>query len=368
MDFIDLAAQQRRIKAGLSAAIEAVLTHGKYILGPEVRELERQLAGYAGVEHCVSCANGTDALVLALRALDVGAGDEVLVPAFSFFASAEAVALVGARPVFVDIEPRSYNLALNSLVEQYRRHPRARALIAVDLFGQLAAYPEITAFCQQHGLYLIEDAAQSFGATGFGGRACSFGDIATTSFFPAKPLGCYGDGGALFCRDARLAAKLESLRVHGQGSDKYHNDHVGLNSRLDSIQAAVLLEKLKIFPEELTLRAQVAERYHQLLQGAELELPVLGAGLTSSWAQYTLASEHRDQLCAALQAAGIPTAIYYQRSLHQQPAFAYLAIDYSLPVCERLQDRVFSLPMHPYLSGAEQERICSVLLQALQNC
>ena len=366
MQFIDLQAQQQRIKQQIQDGISQVLQHGKYILGPEVDELEQRLAQYAGVQHCISCANGTDALVLALRALDIKAGDRVLVPAFSFFASAEAIALVGAEPVFVDIDRYSYNLCLDSLQQQYQRHSNIRALIAVDLFGRLADYQQIGEFCRQHGIHLVEDAAQSFGASREDGRrACSFGDIATTSFFPAKPLGCYGDGGALFCQDSGLAAKLKSLRVHGQGSDKYHNELIGLNSRLDSIQAAVLLAKLEVFDDELQLRAQKAATYDELLQHPQLQLPQLPPGQISAWAQYTIASKQRDNIIAQLQAAAIPYSIYYPVSLHQQPAFAQLNIDYRLPVCERMQDLVLSLPMHPYLSLEQQQRISEVVLRCL---
>ena len=373
MHFIDLEAQQRQISTQLHTAIARVLEHGKYILGPEVAELERQLAEFAGVEHCVACANGTDALVLSLRALGIGSGDAVLTPAFTFFASAEAIALVGARPVFVDISPDTYNVCIDSVAQQYQRHDNIRALIAVDLFGQLANYELINQFCRDNGIHLIEDAAQSFGATNhLSQQAGSFGAIATTSFFPAKPLGCYGDGGALFCSDAELAAKLKSLRVHGQANngkadDKYHNQYIGLNSRLDSLQAAILLEKLKIFPRELELRDQVAQRYQLLLQHPKLRLPQIRAGNTSSWAQYTIASPERDRVIAAMQEAGVPHSIYYPVSLHQQPAFAYLNIDYRLPVCEYLQNKVFSIPMHPYLSAEQQQAIAQVIISALED-
>ena len=372
MQFIDLQAQQRQISAQLHAAMGQVLQHGKYILGPEVSELEHQLARFAGVEHCVACANGTDALVLALRALGISNGDAVLTPAFTFFASAEAIALVGARPVFVDIDPETYNVDVDSVAQQYQGHDNIRALIAVDLFGQLADYERLGQFCSDAGIHLIEDAAQSFGATNhLGQKAGSFGAIATTSFFPAKPLGCYGDGGALFCSDADIAAKLKSLRVHGQANkgqadDKYHNQYIGLNSRLDSLQAAILLEKLKIFPEELELREQVAQRYQSLLQHPKLVLPQVRAGNTSSWAQYTIACPERDRVIAHMQQAGIPHSIYYPVSLHQQPAFAYLEIDYCLPVCEDLQEQVFSIPMHPYLTAGQQQAIAQTIFAALE--
>ena len=367
MNFIDLGAQYRLIENTLNPSLLHVLRHGQYILGPEVSTLERDLARYVGTRHCITCANGTDALVLALRALGIGPGDAVMVPTFTFFASAEAINLVGAQPVFVDIDPHTYTICLKSLKEQYMAHSQLniRAIIAVDLFGVLADYQALEKFARKHKLFLIEDAAQSFGAHVNNRRAGSFGTIATTSFFPAKPLGCYGDGGALFCNDDALAELLRSLRVHGQGEDKHHNDRIGMNSRLDTLQAAVLLEKLRIFPQELVQRQQVAMRYQAFLQHPELTLPLVPFGHTSAWAQYTIATRMRTSILEELKSVSIPYAIYYPYCLHQQKAYADAYAHVSLPNAESLTSHVFSIPFHPYMSAADQRYIAHAILAVL---
>ncbi len=327
MQFIDLHAQFERLKPDIRRRIDAVLAHGQYILGPEVAEFEAALAAYCGTRHSVSCANGTDALVLALRALDVGPGDRVVTSAFSFFASAEAIRLVGADPVFVDIDPATFNMdpdALERLIEGADEPPKA--VIPVDLFGLPADYPRIAPICKRHGLPIVEDAAQAFGGAIGPRKAGGFGTIGSLSFFPAKPLGCYGDGGALLTDDDALADRLRSLRFHGRGTDKYDNVAIGLNSRLDTIQAAILLAKLSIFEEELVQRQAVAARYAEALSPVVIA-PRVPEGMVSSWAQYTLLasdSEQRDGLRARLDEQGIPSMIYYSRPLHLQPALADL--------------------------------------------
>ncbi len=367
MEFIDLKSQYKRLEAGIAARIKYALDHGKYIMGPEVVELELQLANYVGVKHCISCANGTDALQLALMAQGIGPGDAVFTTPFTFFATAEVIALVGATPVFVDICDKTYNMSadllaksINDTKAEGRLEPKA--VIAVDLFGQPADYPAIEKVTRLHGLYLVEDAAQGFGGEIDGKRAGSFGDVATTSFFPAKPLGCYGDGGALFTDCDELAAVLKSLRVHGKGVDKYDNVRIGLNSRLDTLQAAILLEKFTVFPGEVRSRNLVARRYIEALS-EDFIVPHVPEGFLSSWAQFTVRSNtefSRQQYMDALKASGIPTAIYYGKSLHRQQAFADSGV-VSMPVSERMESEVFSLPMHPYLSSLDQRQIVKAL-------
>lgn len=359
--FIDLAAQRARIGDQIDAAIRRVLEHGHFIMGPEVGELEARLSGYCGVRNVITCASGTDALLLALLARGIGPGDAVIVPTFTFAATAEVVALIGATPVFVDVLHDTANIDPAGLEAGLHAARGAglttRAVIAVDLFGQPAEYDDIEAFCGEHDLFLLADAAQSFGATWRGRRAGSIGDVACTSFFPAKPLGCYGDGGAVFTDDDDIAAVVRSLRVHGQGADKYDNVRVGINGRLDTIQAAVLLEKLTIFDDELAARERVASRYRGALGGTVDALAVRSeAG--SAWAQFTVTTEGRDDLARALGEAGIPTAVYYRVPLHRQPAYSHhpVASD-GVPVSERLAASVLSLPMHPYLSEAAQDRV-----------
>jgi len=367
--FIDLAAQRRRLGTRLDRAMAGVLDHGGYILGPEVQEFERRLAGFCGARHAIGCANGTDALVLALMAKGVGAGDAVLVPSFTFAASAEAVVLAGATPVFVDVG-EDFNLCPDSLeagLETARAlELRSVAAVVVDLFGQPADYERIGAVCASHGLWILADAAQSFGGIHPRGKVGTLGTITTTSFFPAKPLGCYGDGGALFTDDDDLARTLRSLRVHGQGGDKYDNVRVGLNSRLDTLQAAILLEKLEIFPDEIEARNRVAERYASGL-GDVVAVPAMAEGVTSVWAQYTVrvGGNRRDMLAARLKDAGVPTAIYYPQPLHRQTAYRAFPSAGNLPVSDRLSAEVLSLPMHPYLEPAVQDRIIRAVRDAL---
>lgn len=367
--FIDLAAQRHRLGDRIERAIAKVISHGHYIMGPEVAVLERRLAEFANVPFCVSCANGTDALLLALMAKGIGPGDAVLVPTFTFAATAEVVALVGATPVFLDVIEGSYNLDPAGIecgvAVARRRGLTPRAIIPVDLFGQPADYEQIGQAAKAHGLLLIADAAQSFGASYRGRKVGSLGDIATTSFFPAKPLGCYGDGGAIFVKDEELASVLASLRVHGQGSDKYDNVRIGINGRLDTIQAAVLIEKLAIFPEEIEARQRVAAAYSEGLAGWA-KVPRVSDGTTSVWAQYTVRIPKRDAAAAQLKAAGVPTAIYYPKPLHQQTAYRkYPVAGNGLPVAERLAREVLSLPMHPYLDGPTQSRIIEAVRKAI---
>jgi dTDP-4-amino-4,6-dideoxygalactose transaminase len=455
MDFIDLAAQQQRISEKLLANIAKVLAHGQYINGPEVRELEETLAAYVGARHAVGCASGTDALLMALMALEIGPGDAVFTTPFTFIATAEVISLVGATPVFVDIDPVTFNLDPAQLeravaavekndpaiyplpksasawncnrlasvrivpVEDHdgcanpdpddRRNDdaqvggkigalfphsyfsplRPRAVIPVDLFGLPADYDAIGAVAARHGLAVVEDAAQSFGGEYRGKKAGAFGRIACTSFFPAKPLGCYGDAGMCFTDDDRLAEALRSIRVHGQGSDKYDNVRIGINGRLDTLQAAILLAKFSIFPEEIDLRQEVARRYDALLAGI-IKTPVIPDGYKSSWAQYSLLARdaaERNALMAKLRDGGVPTAIYYPKPLHRQAAFAGLgyggetanqacsatasrntssgspdpSVPPFFPVSEDCARRIFSLPMHPYLEASAQQKIAALL-------
>jgi len=369
MEFIDLQAQRRRIGPRLDEAIARVLAHGRFVLGPEVGELEARLAGFCGARHAVACANGTDALQLSLMALEIGPGDAVFVPAFTFAASAEAVVLAGATPVFVDVLDADFSLdaaSLEAAVAACRQAGRLRpaAVMPVDLFGQPADYAAVAAVADRHGLVVLADAAQSFGARWLDRDVGTLGRLTATSFFPAKPLGCYGDGGAVFTDDAQLAERLVSLRVHGQGEDKYRNLRVGLNSRLDTLQAAVLLAKLEIFPEEIAARQRVAARYTAGL-GNLAATPRLAPGRTSVWAQYTVRLPERDRVAATLRAAGIPTAVYYPVPLNRQPAYRGApTAPAGVPVAERLASEVLSLPMHPYLDAATQDRIVEAVGRA----
>ncbi len=364
--FIDLKTQQQSIYPRLMERLQQVLAHGQYILGPEVFELEERLSAYVGVKHTVSCASGTDALLMALMALGVGPGDAVFTPPFTFIATAEVIALLGATPVFVDIDPETYNLDPERLQESILRLQAGSALtprgiIPVDLFGQPADYEAINRLAAEHGLFVLEDAAQSFGATYQGRRAGALAPVAATSFFPAKPLGGYGDGGAVFTDDDGLAEVLRSIRVHGQGASRYEHARLGINGRLDTLQATVLLVKLEIFEAEVAARQQVAARYRDLLQGL-VELPAVRPGCTSIWAQFCVQSGAREVLRQKLTEAGIPTAIYYPQPLHLQPAFAYLGHrEGDFPVSEVASRRIFALPMHPYLSAPDQEKIAAAL-------
>ncbi|WP_442504230.1 DegT/DnrJ/EryC1/StrS family aminotransferase [Marinivivus vitaminiproducens] len=370
MPFIDLARQRAGICERLDAAIARVLHHGHFIMGPEVDELEERLGLFCGARHVITCANGTDALALALMALRVRTGDAVFVPSFTFAATAEIVPSLGATPVFVDVREDTFTLDPASLergVAAARRHGlRPAGIIAVDLFGQPAGYDALGPLADAYGMWLVADAAQSFGARLHGRPVGQYGRITTTSFFPAKPLGCFGDGGAVFTDDDRLADVMRSLRVHGKGTDKYDNVRIGMNSRLDTLQAAILLEKLRIFPDEIVARDAVADRYRAGLADL-VQAPALAEGATSVWAQYTVrAGDRRDALARDLKAAGVPTAIYYATPLHHQTAYAGFPLaDGGLPVSERLAREVLSLPMHPYLEAPVQARIVDAVRHSL---
>lgn len=365
LPFIDLAAQQALIKPRLDAAIARVLAHGQYVMGPEVAELEARLCAFTGARHCVTCANGTDALALALMALEAGPGDAVLVPSFTFAATAEVVPWTGAVPVFADVREDGFNLdpaGLQAGLEAaVRQGLRPVGIVAVDLFGQPADYGAIHAFAEAAGLWVLADAAQSLGGSQGGRKVGTLARVTTTSFFPAKPLGCYGDGGAVFTEDAELATLMRSLRAHGQGTDTYDNVRIGMNARLDTLQAAILLAKLEVFEQEIGQRQRVAAVYAELL-GRTVAVPEVGAGNVSAWAQYTIRTAGRDALAERLRRAGVPTAIHYRKPLHRQPAFAgYPVADGGCPVSDRLSREVLSLPMHPYLDRGTQERIAAVV-------
>ena len=367
--FIDLQAQRRRLGAPLEAAIRAAVEGGQWILGPQVAQFEQDIAQWTGVKHAVACANGTDSLLLVLRAWGVGPGDAVFVPAFTFAASAEVVALAGASPVFVDVLPDTFNMSPDSLeaaIALVKREGKLipKVVMPVDLFGQPADYRALGAIAAREGLKLFCDTAQGFGGLLDGKRAGAIGDAAATSFFPAKPLGCYGDGGACFTNDDGLKEKLLSLRVHGQGSHRYEHVHVGLNSRLDTIQAAILIEKLKIFPDEIEARNRIAKRYDEAFSGSNrLVTPAVIAGATSTWAQYTLQVEDRAKFQADLKEAGVPTMVYYPLPLSRQKAYAHYP-SVPIPVTADLCGKVVSLPMHPYLDDATQDRVIQAVLKS----
>lgn len=372
MDFIDLKAQLSRIRPKIDGRIKNILDHGHFILGPEVQELETALAQYTRAKHCISCASGTDALLMPLMALAIGKGDAVFVPSFTFFATAEVIALVGATPVFVDIDPSTYTISPASLHEAIRTLPKKfpgivpKAIIPVDLFGVPAQYDAIHAIAKSHALVVIEDAAQSFGANYKGEKAGALAEIAATSFFPAKPLGCYGDGGAIFCSDDQLAQKLVSIRVHGQGKDKYHNIRLGLNARLDTLQAGILIEKLAILDDEIKKREQIASRYTDALKNVAIT-PNVPSQCRSAWAQYTIQINNRDMLMDALTSKGIPSMLYYPVPLHLQDAFSHLNYKKGdLPISEQLSTTVISLPMHPYLSESDQDKVIKEILHVLR--
>ncbi len=363
IQFIDLEAQQATIRSELETAINKVLNHGKYIMGPEVSELEKQLCEFSGAKHCITCANGTDALVMALMSLEIGPGDAVIVPSFTFVATAEAPALLGATPIFVDVDQDYFLMDPNSLEDACqvakKQGLNPRCIIPVDLFGQPANYTAINQFAGAHNLRVISDAAQSFGAELNGSKVGTMATLTTTSFFPAKPLGCYGDGGAIFTDNDELAQRLKSIRVHGQGTDKYDNVLIGVNGRLDTLQAAILIEKLKIFPDEIKKRNIVASCYNNALQD-HVSVPHLMSGATSVWAQYTIRvpAEQRDTIIDNLKSDGIPVAVYYQKPLHLQTAYDHYPVNTkSLKTSETLTKEVLSLPMHPYLDEKVQENI-----------
>jgi dTDP-4-amino-4,6-dideoxygalactose transaminase len=369
--FIDVAAQRRRLGRAIDEAIARVLAHCQFIHGPEVREFEAELAAFCGARHAIGCASGTDALLLVLLAKAIGPGDAVICPDFTFTATAEVVALLGATPVFADVDETSFNLAPESLVRAAATARalglRPRAVIPVDLFGQPADHDAIAAVAAAEDLFVLDDAAQAFGATYKNRRLGALAPATATSFFPAKPLGCYGDGGAVLTDDDELADAMRSLRVHGEGRDKYDCVRIGINGRLDTIQAAILIEKLKIFPEEMVERERVARRYSAGLADVAAA-PKLARGSTSVWAQYTirLAGGRRDALAAALKSQGIPTAVYYHTPLHRQAAYRHFPVaDGGVPVSERLTEEVISLPMHAYLDEATQDRIIAAVRDAL---
>jgi dTDP-4-amino-4,6-dideoxygalactose transaminase len=367
--FIDIAAQRKRLGKSIDDAVAKVLTHCQFIMGPEVRQFEAELSAFCGARHTISCSNGTDALIMALMATGVGPGDAVFCPSFTFCATAEAVVVTGASPVFVDVEEKTFNIDLASLDRAITDAKRAgltlKAIIPVDLFGQPADLDAVAAIAKREGMFVISDAAQSFGATYKGKRVGTQALLTTTSFFPAKPLGCYGDGGAVFTDDDKLAEVLRSIRVHGQGADKYDNVRIGMTGRLDTIQAAVLIEKLKIFQDEIEARNRVAQRYAAGLKDVAI-VPEVASGYGSVWAQYTIRVEKRDALAAVLQTRGVPTAIYYPKPLHrQEPYKRYLIAGNGLPVTDKLAAEVISLPMHPYLDEPTQERVIAAVREAL---
>ena len=368
--FIDLQAQRRRLGEPLTRAINAAVEGGQWVLGPQVAELETRLAEFAGVKHAITCANGTDALMIVLRAWDIGPGDAVFVPAFTFAASAEVVALVGASPVFVDVLEDSYNMdpaSLEAAIAQVKRDGKLkpRAIMPVDLFGQPADYRAIEPIVAREKLKLLCDAAQGFGGLLDGRRSGGIGDAAATSFFPAKPLGCYGDGGAVFTNDSALDELLRSIRMHGQGSDRYENVRIGVNSRLDTIQSAILLEKLKVFPEEIKMREKIARRYNEAFRGNNsIRIPHVIAGAQSTWAQYTIQVPDRAKLADDLKTKGIPTAVYYPIPLSKQKGYKHYP-SAPTPVSERICDTVISLPMHPDLDAATQSTIIEAVLSSM---
>ena len=363
MDFIDLKSQQRRIRDRIETRIRQVLDHGQYIMGPEIKELESQLAAYVNAKHCIACASGTDALLMALMALDIGRGDEVITVPYTWISTAEVIALLGAKTVFVDVQPDTFNMDPD-LIEAAIT-PRTRAIMPVGIYGQCADMTRINAIAASHGIPVIEDAAQCFGATHHGKKACAQSLIGCTSFFPSKPLGCYGDGGAVFTPDDALADKLCQIRIHGQ-KVKHQHPVVGINGRFDTIQAAITLEKFVLFPEECDLRARVGKRYDELLAAIPgIRPPVIAPGNTSVYAQYTLLSKNRDALAKSLQAAGIPSVAYYTAPLHLQGAFADLGYKPGdFPVTEQVAAQCLSLPMSPYLTPDEQKQVADAIRNA----
>lgn len=364
MEFIDLKDQLRRYRDDIEMRMAAVLEHGHFIMGPEIADLEKQLAEYTGVRHAMTVASGTDSLEIALRSLGIGPGDEVITVPFTWISSAEAVLLVGAKPVFVDISPVDFNLDVAKLEAAIT--PRTRAIMPVSLFGQMPDFEEINRVASAHGLAVLEDGAQSFGATQNGRKSCGISTIGSTSFFPAKPLGCYGDGGALFTDDDELAAKMKAIRTHG-GVKRHHHTLVGMNGRFDTLQAAVLLAKLPHFPEEVDARGRIGARYSALLAGT-CETPQVCSGNTHVYAQYTIRVADRDHLGGCLKEVGIPTAVYYPKCLHEQPVFANLGYQWGdFPESEKASREVISLPMHPFLSETEQDRVIAEVKRVLEG-
>lgn len=373
MEFRDLKKQYQVHKAEIDSALQEAVSAAHFISGPQVAQLEQELAAYVGVKHCIACANGTDALQLALMAWEIGPKDAVFVPDLTFFSSGEVVPLVGAVPIFVDVDRETYNIDPDSLrkaveyvIHNTDLHPRV--IVAVDLFGQPARYRELREIAKEYDLLILEDAAQAFGGMIEDRKTCSFGDISATSFFPAKPLGCYGDGGAVFTDDDACAERLRSLRVHGKGSDKYDNVRIGMNSRLDTIQAAVLLQKLRFFEEEVEACNRVAAKYDERLRG-NVKIPVILDNMRSSWAQYTIClkdGEERERVIAQMQADGIPSAVYYRKPMHRQEAFVSRLIEaVSCENTEFICERCLSLPFHPYMEDAEIKAVCDSIRKAL---
>jgi UDP-2-acetamido-2-deoxy-ribo-hexuluronate aminotransferase len=358
MEFIDLKEQYRRHKTEIDLRIHRVLDHGHFIMGPEIAELEQALASFVGVKHCIAVASGTDSLEIALRALGIGPGDEVVTVPFTWISSAEVIGLVGARPVFVDIRPDTYNI--NEDLLEAAITPRTNAIMPVSLFGQMPDYDRINTIASKHGIPVIEDAAQSFGATQNGRRSCGVTIIGSTSFFPAKPLGCYGDGGALFTSDDSLAEKMRAIRTHG-GLKRHHHPLLGMNGRFDTLQAAVLLAKLPHFQEEVEARARIGARYSSAL-AEKCVIPAVSPGNTHVYAQYTIRVANRDKLGEVLKASGIPTAVYYPKCLHEQPVFASCGYNWGdFPESEKAAREVISLPMHPFLTEVDQDKVINAV-------
>jgi len=358
MEFVDLKSQYRRLEASIHSRLQRVMQGCQFIMGPEVAEAEAALAARVGSRHCITCASGTDALLLAMMVLGIGTGDEVITSPFTFIATAEMIALLGATPVFVDIDPRTYNMS--PMLLEAAITPRTRGVMPVALYGQCADMDMINAIAAKHGIPVIEDAAQSYGATYKGRSSCNLSTIGCTSFFPSKPLGCYGDGGACFTNDDTLAEIMQQIRVHGQ-DHRYHHPRLGLNARFDTMQAAILLAKLEVFDVELKARDAIAQHYSRLLSDIAV-VPFIEPHNTSAWAQYTIQVSNRSDLQQALSAGGIPTAVHYPIPLHLQPVFSSLNLGTgSFPVCEAASERVLSLPMHPYMSEADVQRVASAL-------
>ena len=370
VSFVDLKSQADKLEHGIQNAINRVIAHGRFIMGPEVFELERKLAEYCGAKYAVTCSSGTDALLMALMAINLRPGDVVLTTPFSFIATAEVIALLGAVPVFVDIEPDTYNIdpeKLDKTVLKLKGNEKnhVRCIIPVDIFGLPADFEKIIEVAKFHGLYVIEDAAQGFGGALGENKACHLADIGTTSFFPAKPLGCYGDGGAIFTDDDKIYEKLASIRVHGKGSGKYDNVRIGINGRLDTIQAAVLLEKLKIFDWELGRRNRIAAYYREQFEGI-VNCQHINKGFQSAWAQFSFISEQREVIIEKLDEQGIPWAVYYPKSLHLQKAFSFLGYSKGdFPVSERVSETILSIPVHPYLTMESVESISNTIKSIL---
>lgn len=362
MEFIDIKKQYQLYKKEIDEAIHNVLDDGCFIMGPPVKALEAALSNFVGVKHCISVSSGTDSLQIALMAKDIGSGDEVITVPFTWISSSEIIGLVGATPVFIDIDPDTFNIDISQIEKAIT--PRTKAIIPVNLFGQMPDYKAINAIAEKHNLFVIEDAAQSFGATQNGAQSCSVSHVGSTSFFPAKPFGCYGDGGALFTNDDALAAKMRAIRTHG-GEKRHVHPYLGMNGRLDTLQAAILLAKFPHFPQEIEARARIGARYTELLKDSCIT-PTPQKGNTHTYAQYTIRTPNRDALAAQLKIKGIPTAVYYPKCLHEQPVFAHLGYKLGdFPIAEKMAQEVLSLPMHPWLDAEIQDQIVHALMGEL---